>query len=178
MNAKIDAKLQQLDAELEQLLKTLLKNPHEKLAQKPGPGRWSVYEVMQHLMLAEGGGYRYLSKKTLSMKLPARAGLGSWFRRTLTKTYLNTSFKFKAPAAAAEEAFKTVDSFAQISGEWQQNRSNMRKLLESLPVGWDQVQAYKHPVGGRMSLMGMLDFWEAHFRRHKKQIERTLAELG
>jgi hypothetical protein len=178
MDAKIDAKLRQLDAELEQLLKTLLKYPHEKLAQQPGPGRWSVYEVMQHLMLAEKGGHNYLSKKALSMKLPPKLGLGSWFRRTLTKFYLNTNIKFKAPAGAAEAAFKPIASFAQISGEWQQNRSNMRKLLESLPPGWEKVQAYKHPIGGRMGLLGMLDFWEAHLRRHKKQIERTLVELG
>jgi DinB superfamily len=174
MNEKIEIQLRRLDADLESLLKALLRYPQERLAQKPGPGQWSPYEVMQHLMIAENGAFRYISKKTLDPSKLVSSNLASRFRGWLIKTYLTTPFKFKAPPAAADDVFQPVESFAQISGQWQQQRAELRKLLESLPETVFHAQAYKHPVGGRIDIASMLDFFAAHFQRHRKQIERAL----
>jgi DinB superfamily len=174
MTEKIEAQLQRLDASLDALLKDLIHYPHERLAQKPGLGQWSPYEVIQHLMIAENGAYRYLSKKTLDQSKLVSSNPLSKFRGWLIKTYLGTPFKFKAPPGAADDFFQPVDSFAQISGAWQQQRADLRKLLESLPDSVFRTQAYKHPVGGRIDIAGMLGFFEAHFQRHRKQIERAL----
>jgi hypothetical protein len=43
-----------------------------------------------------------------------------------------------------------------------------------LPDHLYDKEIYKHPFAGRLSLMGMVDFFEHHFRRHREQMRRAL----
>ena len=48
---------------MEEMLSALTE---DQLNYKFNPDTWSIIEVIQHLLLAEGGTYRYISKKILS----------------------------------------------------------------------------------------------------------------
>jgi hypothetical protein len=174
MEPKISAQLYQLDAALDLLIAKLLKERPEKLAHKPSPERWSVYEVMQHLMAVERASMRYLQKKLQDPKALPSAGWGSGIRAALLRSRLRSSLKLKAPAAASTEVFEEVASFAQLTGEWQAQRAELRDLLEKQPEVVFQKAAYKHPSAGRMTIENMLKFFLVHFQRHLKQINENL----
>jgi hypothetical protein len=130
MDPKISAQLYQLDALLDLMIAKLLKINPEKLAHKSSPERWSVYEVMQHLMATEAAAYRYLQKKLQEPKSLSTAGFGAAVRASLLRTSLRSKVKYKAPAYVSTEVFEEVASFAQLSGEWQAQRGALRDLLE------------------------------------------------
>lgn len=172
------ALLDRLDADLRRLLQGLLTTPAAVLDKEPGPNRWSVYDVMQHLIIAEGNSYRYLVKKLQDPQQMQRAGLGAAIRAALLVLNLRYGGKFKAPAMADKPAFDPVESLAQLSGKWEEQRQQLRALLAAQPAEVFRLAAYRHPVAGRISLHAMLRFFDAHFQRHLRQINNNLKELG
>jgi len=57
---KVDNQLKQLDIELIELLKILKDYSEKTLNKKPGQNKWSVIQVMNHLILVEGYGKSYV----------------------------------------------------------------------------------------------------------------------
>lgn len=174
MEPKVSAQLLQLDAALDQLIAKLLKVQPEKLAHKPSPERWSVYEIMQHLMATERASMRYLQKKLQDPNALPSAGIASSIRAALLRASLRSSQKHKAPAAVSIDVFEEVASFAQLSGEWQAQRVELRDFLEKQPEIVFRKAAYKNPSAGRMTIENMLKFFLVHFQRHLKQINENL----
>ncbi|MBK6948594.1 MAG: DinB family protein [Haliscomenobacter sp.] len=167
--------LKTLDRQLEQLLGELSTMEESHLLQAPGEGKWSPVQVLQHLMLSENGSMQYVRKKTQS----GYAGFepSDWkgkLRSRLVGFYLSLPFKFKAPAVVDTPQFPEVKSFEEIREGYLQTRRNLADMLHALPEEAYNVLAYRHPLGGRMNLNGMLHFFAAHFERHEKQIRRSL----
>lgn len=176
MTTQILQHLDRLDASLNTLLERLLQEDRY-LDQKLSPERWTVYEVMQHLMLSEGNSLKYLRKKTLGMKQLKTAGFQAGFRIWLLEMVMRSPIKFKAPKGAGVEVFVPVESFAALSGQWQKQREELRQFLSELPMEIFDKEVYRHPRSGMLSIGGMLRFFQVHFDRHGKQIERILKEV-
>ncbi len=168
-------KLHTIDRQLDRLLSELSAVDESRLIKSPGEGQWSPVQVLQHLMLSENGSMQYVRKKTQS----GYAGLkpSDWqgkLRSLLVGFYLSLPFKFKAPAVVDTPQFPEVKSFEEIREGYLQTRRRLGELLQGLPEEAFHVLAYRHPLGGRMDLNGMLHFFAAHFERHEKQIKRSL----
>lgn len=177
MTAKIQQQLDELDHALDTLFEQLMQETHPNLDRKLSPERWSVYEIMQHLMLSEGASLRYLRKKSLGLAQMKKAGLRAAWRSFLVAAMLSSPFKFKAPKGTDIEVFEPTESFAQLSGRWQSQRSELREFLGSLPQEIFDKEAYRHPRVGMITIGGMLWFFQVHFDRHAGQMARTLKEV-
>ncbi|AEE47947.1 DinB family protein [Haliscomenobacter hydrossis] len=177
MTPKVLAQLDQLDADLAQLLDRLMQEPHSVLAHKLSPERWSAYEVLQHLMLSEAGSLRYLKKKSQGLSQMKKAGYRAALRSWLVTVTLKSPLKFKTPKGTGVEVFSPVESFALLSGQWQKQREEMRQFLSELPLEIFEKEAYRHPRGGMLTIGGMLQFFKVHFERHSLQIARTIHEV-
>jgi hypothetical protein len=64
-----------------------------------------------------------------------------------------------------------------VTADWVQARKELAELLEMAPRDWQRRLVYRHAVAGRLTLVGMLEFFEQHFKRHQRQIERTLTKV-
>ena len=171
--------LDELDRQLGDLFAEAGKYDNARLLQQPGPGRWSAIQVMQHLMLSEGGSLQYLRKKTSSgVSGIGKTGFSATFRKWLLKAYLALPFKFKAPKVVAEESFPPVSGLEEVRSNWLKIRSDLRAFMGALPQEAHTREVYRHPIAGRMDISGMFDFFQSHFSRHRQQIERTLKEVG
>ena len=89
MKEKTLKKLQRFTQERDSLLDELQGLPDEKLNSQPAPDKWSINQVLNHLLMAETGSLKYLQKKLSSdQKLP-RIGLLNNIRiTTLTRVSL------------------------------------------------------------------------------------------
>ena len=174
MRKSIEKQLNTLDEELRLLLRDLKKFSDGDLNWQPKAGKWSVLQVMQHLMRAELLSHKYVEKKLSFNPTLKRAGLLSFFNRLLLRFYLKLPFRFKAPEAVADEQFPEKAAFWDLVKQWNEQRAALRDYLGGLPDELFKKAIYKHPFGGRMSLGGMLTFHISHFRRHRKQISRIL----
>ena len=80
--------LDRVDSDLKALLEELKDYSNDDLNRQPGPGKWSAFQVMHHLMRAEGLSVKYLKKKMSFNPTFKKAGLGEAWRKGLLYTYL------------------------------------------------------------------------------------------
>ena len=163
-----------LDQKLSLLLDDLKKHPDVFLNKSPGEGKWSALQTMYHLMIAEKKSHEYIEKKLSFEPRLKKAGVATWGRATMIKSYLSSPMKVKAPAAVGDQVIPSDLTFWEIAKPWKENRANLLAYLQNMPKEYVDKEIYKHPVGGRLGINGMLTFFETHFDRHKKQIYRAL----
>lgn len=174
MPPSLQYRLDALDAALDALVDELSGHSIEALQQPPAPGQWSALQVMQHLMRSEELSMQYLRKKLSYQPELQKAGMAAALRSRLLRFYLRLPFKFKAPAPVDASTFKTDVSLDELARRWRANRRELRAFLDGLPADLYDKEVYKHPFAGRLTLMGMVDFFDGHFRRHREQIRRGL----
>ncbi len=175
MHSKIDRRMQALDDLLNSLYHKLKDYPDGALNRRPGPGQWSVLQIMQHLLLSEHLSEKYVRKKlSFGADIPD-TGLGARWRLFLLMCSNSLPYvKFKAPKGVNDEALPETGHLEDIMHAWRANRQSLRELLESLPPDYTHKALYKHPFAGKLSLAQMLYFFILHFRRHQQQIQRIL----
>lgn len=178
MTTAISKRIHRLDEDLDSLFARLTAFSDEVLNTNPGEGEWSAMQTLHHMSLAEALSVKYVQKKlSFNPKLKKTN-----FLTTLRRLSMNVSFwipvKIKAPEAISGEALPEESSLNELINSWKEQRTATWVYLESLPDHLYQVELYKHPFAGRLDLSGMLDFNQAHFNRHKKQILRTLEKVS
>lgn len=178
MTPSLDRRLTKMGQRLQSLLDQLSAYDDDTLNRKPADGGWSALQVMCHLMLAEEGSVKYVRKKLSFNPELKEAGLASAWRSFLLNFYFKLPFRFKAPPGVGDDVLPLKSSFREVSQRWLASRQDLRRYLESLPPEMFHRSIYRHPFAGRMSLDGMLRFFDGHFERHRKQIERVLKEVG
>ncbi len=163
----------ELEAQRNALLRTLAGETHERLAQQPRPGAWSVAQVVLHLAIAEEGIMNYIDKKR-SLGGHRPVGVFAPIRLALLNSALALPMKFKAPAVVA-----TVPpcSFAEACQRWQDVRERMQHCFATIPEELIGHGLIKHPSAGKFDLVQGQRFVRWHVRHHGPQIRRTLRLL-
>jgi len=174
MHASLSQRLQAVNQKIEDLYSQLQSYNNEQLNRKPGPGQWSVLQVMHHLIQAETLSERYVRKKLSFNPELKPAGLAGAFRLFLVRINFVLPFKYKAPPGVGDDVLPETSTLEDTMQQWRRQRQSLKELLESLPNGYHNKALYKHPLAGKLSLVQMLDFFEFHIQRHLGQIERTL----
>lgn len=174
MNKKIETQLNHIDAKLEKLLSELQSYSEDKLNHKPTPESWSVIQVLQHLVLVETASQRYVQKKLSYNPTLKNAGVMTSLRMVVMRLYNLLPIRLKAPSYVDERNFLDTDTLSEIIIKWKAQRQQLRDYLATLPEVIFKKEVYKNPVAGRLSLYGMLQFYEGHFDRHYKQIKKLL----
>lgn len=174
MRKSIENQLDTLDSELKLLLRDLKAHSDQDLNWKPKTDKWSVAQVMQHLMKSEELALKYVQKKLSFEPELKNAGVMAALRGKIIKMYLKSPFKVKAPSGVSDDNFPEEASFWDLVKQWQSQRAEMRTYLGTLPDDLFKKAIFKHPLGGRISLGAMLEFHIGHFRRHRGQIDKVL----
>ena len=177
MKASTKQKLDRLDDSFRDLLKELDGYTDATLNRVPKEGAWSVFQTMHHLILSERMSLNYVKKKLSFEPKLKKAGVGSKMRSTLVNNYLRSPFKRKAPTFISGENLPKESTFWEVVKAWKTDREELRRYLSELPKEHFSKEIYKHPFAGRLSLDGMLSFFQQHYERHLRQIRRTLREL-
>ena len=90
------------------------------------------------------------------------------------KSYFVLPLKLNAPKGIDTPALPPEDTFESVETKWQKVRNDMRSFLENVDDKYLDKEVYKHPFAGRLTLKGMMSFFMAHFRHHRKQIDRAV----
>lgn len=172
--AREQHQLDQLNEDLEDFFRKISNYNDGQLNRQPDPAVWSPLMVAKHTLLAEGYAIRYIKKKlSFTDQLP-KAGLRAKFRSAFLNWYLRSPLKWQAPKAISDDALAGPHRLEEIRQTWLDQRAQLAELLESLPAERYREELYKHPFVGKITATGMLAFFQEHFNRHRKQIERRL----
>ena len=149
----------------------------DQLNRKIDSKTWSIIQVIQHLIIAEGGSYRYISKKLLDPSKLERTSFKTKLREFKLNMYIKTPIKWPAPKIVQPVHSELPEDLPTLLNEWKKIRKDLYELLQGLDADLWQKEIHKHPLVGRISLNGTLNFIEFHFDRHQKQIERIMKRI-
>ncbi|MDX2060668.1 MAG: DinB family protein [Gemmatimonadales bacterium] len=143
---------------------------------KPGPGRWSIAENVEHVIVSETGSVRLIRGKLLREPTPPEdlaAAADGWAR---VEARLS-------PGSGAVEA----PDFVRPTGRWQ-TPAEMLEAFESSRAGLIEfIETTEHDLTRHAALhprLGMLDGWQwayfiaLHGLRHAAQIDAVKRDPG
>lgn len=175
MNTQIEKQFKQLEQERSNLFNELKNYSDEVINKKPSPDKWSVAEVIAHLITAEEMSLKYLSKKIQDTSKEKPEGFKHKYRWLLVQIVFNFNIKFKAPEIV--EPKMGYQSLANLETKWSDIRNQTLQLLQKLSDDEVNKTLWKHAIAGKLNLHHMVRFFGVHYNRHKKQIERTLTAV-
>jgi hypothetical protein len=169
MDKKLGEKLDILQNDKRRLLKSLDPNNDDLLNYKPFENKWSITQIIFHLVKSE-----HLSiisiKKFLQKDTGLNAGFKSSINSVLLKTALKSPFKFSAPAIVAK--VPETYSFVNLTSKWDTLRIDLEELLKNFSNGNLNRIVFRHPYSGDFNINQTMDFLIDHFYHHSRQIRK------
>jgi hypothetical protein len=175
VNKKVSDLYDSLQDEFMQLVAEMDNYDRNLLEKPPAPAKWSVSQVMYHLNSAEARSVQYVNKKRLGAAQLKRTNINAQLRLFAARFAFYLPVKFRAPDLLGEVP-KYV-SYEQVKNKWVQTRIELKSLLNSLQDDEVYKPIFRQPTFGRWNIFQMLGFMKTHFRRHRKQIKRTIKEV-
>ncbi|MEQ8519598.1 MAG: DinB family protein [Cytophagales bacterium] len=172
METKLKKKFELMEKDKIAIFQKIKGLDNERLNSPPEPGKWSIIQILHHLIQAEEGTLNYIKKKTQSPEKLQNAGLIEKIKSKVLNYYLKSPKKWKAPEVvnkipendSLENTLKTYDAL----------REDWLNFLNGMPKDWVRKKIFRHPITGRMDMHMTLDFLDLHAKRHFKQIQSIL----
>ncbi len=171
LNTKLNNAFNKLEAVTNKVLHDLSVLDDVKLNYKPTKGKWSINEILTHLLASEIVSINYMKKKSLGIDRLEDSGIIEWFKLYLLKLSQRVPFKYKAPKYLVETT-PTGIPLREITMQWKNAHAEMKAFFESIENKNIRKKIYKHPVAGYLDVIQATCFMREHVRHHMPQIER------
>jgi uncharacterized damage-inducible protein DinB len=136
------------------------------LAQRPEAGRWSIGEIVEHLVLAERDVMPGLFDGS---KLQTRErSLKDRLAYHLVMLLLRSPIRVRTPSSGMAPSERR--SLNELRKMWEENHTTLRAFVESSDSSQQRAALAFHPVAGPMTLRQALRMLEVHLSRHVRQI--------
>ena len=168
MDSVIEKKFADLKNKRQMILEQLDAVPPAHLTHKAGPDRWSVVEVIQHLVIVE----QQIMKQAESTPTPTGTEPQPYSRERLEMVLeiLETDVAVDVPAASMAPDGR--DSLSALLDQWAETRQQLEHFLRKMPADRYEELLFSHPVAGPLSVVDMLDLANVHLGYHMRQIQR------
>ena len=161
-----------LEADRQKLLLTLTALPQDILFHAP-PGKWSVNQILTHLLTSEKLSLLYMRKKSLGIQTVSNSGTREALKLIILKASQRLPLKFKAPGILIEHTPEALP-LPQAIEQWNAVRNDLRKFLEGIADQNIRKMIYKHPVVGMLDVMQAMAFFHEHIHHHWPQVKNLL----
>ena len=173
MEQRLKRRFDRLEATRAAVLARLEAHDRARLNRPRADGGWSAAQVLHHVIAAEEGTLRYISKKMQGGTSLPRAGLASRLRLLALQLANASPFRFKAPAVTADVPAE-IDADA-LRTWWDAVRGDWARRLEGFPDELLDRMVFRHTMVGLMGLEDALSFLQSHLDHHAGQVERLLS---
>lgn len=165
-------KFNTLEKSLKDLFSELDKIDKTHLIQKSSEEKWSIIQILQHLLKSEQLSVISIKHTISKDKKIKESNIMSYLRGIVLKLALNTNFKFKALQNVSELSNNV--NLDDIKTKWAKVRKTLREIIETTDVQILKSDIFAHPLAGKMNLNAAINFMQAHFDHYKKQIYKYL----
>lgn len=171
MTASLQETFQRLEKQRVDLLRSLENLPPDQLRSHP-QGKWSIQQILEHLVTSERLSLHYLRKKVLGIEQADDSGIWEEMKVVLLiVSQRMPGIRFRAPKPVIEQTTSYAD-LKSLADDWAQLRQDMWAFLESLPPHRERRKIYRHPVAGLLNIRQTLIFFREHTIHHTPQIQR------
>lgn len=147
----------------------LVEATHEpERAVQPAEGKWSMLQVVEHLVLAEEATLRVFEKDPprqprvkISSVLALRAIEGLF------------GLRLRLPVPSPSLAPAAPDTLDPLRARWEKAADGIAQYAGSLEASELRQPRFRHPVAGWVTAGQGLDFLARHIRHHERQIHRV-----
>lgn len=164
----------ELELQRSQLLNQVKDIPVDQFNFSPSVGKWSISQVLTHILTAESLSIGYMKKKAQGIDQLKNSGVLQVFILELLKVSQRIpSLKFKAPKVVVDST-PTALPIHEIIQKWDAQRADLKSFLDGIEEKNAQKLLYKHPIAGRLDARQALIFFGEHIGHHLPQIKRLL----
>ncbi|MEL7363349.1 MAG: DinB family protein, partial [Bacteroidota bacterium] len=108
---------------------------------------------------------------------PRKPAASAAFKVLAMRAFFALPTRVRIPAQVAAITPIDTPDFDTLAADWEAARADLRAMLDAVPHARLKAVAFKHPLGGRMSLLDAVAFIGWHQDHHRKQLRRTLAAV-
>lgn len=173
MNTSVESVFQELEQQREALLSLVKNLPEEKYNTSAFPGKWSISQILTHVLTSEKLSLGYIKKKAQGIDAVKNSGLVETLRLWLLIISQRIPLKYKAPKVMVENTPPAMP-LPKLVEEWSIVRSELKQFLENMEDKHIRKVIYKHPVAGRLDVRQTMIFFREHIIHHTPQIKRQL----
>jgi len=172
MNSTLQHLFNSIETQRQELIRSLVNLSSEKLNTQP-EGKWSINQIIAHLITAEQLSVHYLNKKILGAEEAEDTGMKEELKMLLLIASQRLPLKFTAPKKVVEHTPKEEDLTKLISA-WDTARSDFKKVLENVEGRHLKRKVYRHVHVGMLNIQHAVKFFGEHVGHHTPQIKRLL----
>ncbi len=173
MNKLFTPVFHELEKQREEILQSVSHLSDEAFGRAPQPGKWSVAQILTHILTSEKLSLAYMKKKIQGIDQLKDSGVMESLRLWLLIVSQRIPVKYKAPKVVVENTPETL-SLNQLTEEWTNLRKELATFLSAIDDKYARRVIYKHPMAGRFDVRQTLIFFREHIHHHRPQIERIL----
>ena len=137
-------------------------------------GKWSIIEILEHIILSEELSVNYAFKKIENPDTLKNVKWNTGLKMLIMRIVLNLNFKYKAPTVTLPITLK-ASSLSELTQRWESSRILLEELSANSPALLKKG-VLKHPYAGFLNFNQMLTFMQSHYNHHLVQISH-LVEL-
>ena len=163
-----------LKLKLEALLQRLDSLTGAKLSFKAGPDKWSIIEVIEHLVIAEKGLLKQLSTNIPASTLDPDAKTPD--KHQIVIKVMERDIEVDVPHESLEPQGRIA--LEDLLNQWIDLRKKLQDLLAEIEPAKKDDPVFRHPYGGPLDIADTLQFFEVHFDNHMRHIDRILRAYG
>jgi hypothetical protein len=141
----------------------------QKLNFRPADDKWSITQIVFHLVKAEQLSVISINKEIRNTS-SRRAGVSAFVRSSLLKYALISPLKFKAPPIMGNVP-KEYD-INELKTKWLTVRNKLHIALGEVNKELSKKYLFTHPYAGKLNIYQTMDFLVQHFNHHYRQIKR------
>jgi len=173
MNQQLHKLYHKIELQRNQLLQSLQTLPGEKLNYHLS-GKWSINQIIAHLITAENLSIQYLNKKILGINEVKDSGFVEELKMVLlVASQRMPLLKFKAPKFVVERTPGETE-INKLADEWDKTRAELKNILDHLPDQYLNRKIYKHVRVGMLNIQHALKFFHEHIAHHTPQVKYLL----
>lgn len=172
MNPHFQKAYNKLEHQREQIVERIKNLPEEVYASSP-TGKWSIAQIVTHLLTSERLSIGYMKKKSLGIDSLKNSGIRQVIVSGLLKISQRVPFRYKAPGVIVTNTPEALRA-EEIIARWDKSRAGLKEFLEGIPEKHSRRLIFKHPVGGMLNAEQALKFMYEHVNHHLPQIKRLL----
>lgn len=145
--------------------------------QPPAPGKWSISQILTHILTSERLSIGYMKKKSQGIDQIKNSGPVESMRLWLLILSQRIPVKYNAPKVLVQNTPEALP-LEELIPKWNSVREELKTFLDSIEEKNVRKVIYKHPFAGRLDAQQAMVFLKEHINHHTPQIDRIVNSPG
>ncbi len=170
----LDARLKRFDHTRQHLMAEMATLDAARLNATPISGKWSILQILEHLVVAERA--VYLGLPNPADLVSRTRGVPHHLRYALVMGVLRLGVPVRMPSPTmAPRGGRDLGDLVRM---WDENQHWLRAVAERLGAAVDHAAVLAHPIAGPLTVGQAVRMGQVHVNGHIRQIRQRLRLLA